>query len=276
MAISLGVLSVAAIMACAPTSSTNEIAQVKIADLSFKEVMRQFYSGNMSRAFIGENEIEDLPNIALGSANEDGETTVALMHPVIFYANTAGEPRYLVIIEKVSVYEDGSLVSCHACGATADLYSFKELKDGQFQLVSRTPKNIEVSASNGRIGLNGRDIQDNLNSLGKDLIGSIFMDSYTGMGITSAQWYVLHLPENELINLYELGDAGETNGGDYEEDSPLHYAYEGTFEILPENSTYYPIKLTYKGDKPTEDYEHINRINYSKIVKFDPVKKVYQ
>ena len=276
IAISLGVLSVAAITACAPTSSNNEIAQVKIADLSFKEVMRQFYSGNMSRAFVEENEIEGLPNIALGSANEDGETTVALMHPVIPYENTAGEPRYLVIIEKVSAYDNGSLVSWHACGATADLYTFKELRDGQFQLVSRTPKNVEFSGSYGRIDLNGRDIQDNLNPLGKNLMGSVLTSSDTGMGITSAWWSVLHLPENALINIYALGDASESNDGDYEEDSPLHYAYEGTFEILPENSTYYPIKLTYQGDKPTEDYERIEHVNYSKIVKFDPVKKAYK
>lgn len=275
LALSLGTLSAIPVMAAAPTFSASQMSQVKITDLSFKEVMRKLYSGRMGYEFVNDEYIESMPNIGLDSIDSDGERTVALMHPVINYKNTVGEPRYLVIIEKVKV-NNGSLVSCHACGATADLYSFKKLNNGQFQLISRTPKNVEFSSSWGRVGLDAKDIQDGLQPLGKNLMGSVFMNGYSSTGTTDSWWDVLHLAENKFIDLYTLGDAGSSNAGNYEEDSPLHYDYDVTFKVLPENATYYPIRLTYKGDKPTEDDDRINRVNYSKIAKFDPVKKDYK
>ncbi len=161
VAISLSVLSAAPAMAATPAFSASQMAQVKITELSFKEVMRQFYSGRMGQQFVDDEYIESMPNIGLDSVNSDGERTVALMHPVMMYKNTAGEPRYLVTIEKVQV-NSGSLVQCHACDATADLYSFKKLSNGQFQLVSRTPKNVEFSSSWGRVGLYAEDIKEGL------------------------------------------------------------------------------------------------------------------
>ena len=275
LALSLGVLSATSVMAAAPAFSASQMSQVKIKDLSFKEVMRQFYSGRMGYASVNDEYVESMPNIGLDSIDSDGERTVALMRPVIPYKNVAGEPRYLVIIEKVQV-KDGSLVSCHACTATADLYSFKKLNNGQFQLISKTPKNVDYSSNWGRVGLNQESIQEGLQPLGKSLIGSVFLNNYMSFGTISSWWDVLHLPENDFINLYTLGDAGAENSGHYEEGSPLHYDYNVTFKALPENATYYPIKLTYKGEKPTEDYDRINSVNYSKIVKFDPVKKEYK
>lgn len=275
VALSLGVLSSAPVMAATPAFSASQMAQVKIQDLSFKEVMRQFYSGRMGYEFVNDEYVESMPNIGLDSVDSDGERTVALMHPVINYKNAAGEPRYLVTIEKVKV-SNGSLVQCHVCAATADIYSFKNISNGQFQLVSRTPKNVAFSSSWGRVGLSADDIQEGMQPLGKNLIGSIFMNGYTSTGTTDSWWDVLHLPENAFINLYSLGDAGSSNAGNYEEDSPLYYEYDVTFEVLSGNTPYYPIKLTYKGEKPTEDYERIEPVNYSKIVKFDPIKKAYK
>ncbi len=274
LVLSLGALSATPSMAATPAFSASQMAQVKIKDLSFKEIMRQFYSGRMGNVYVDDDYVESMPNIGLDSVDSDGERTVALMRPVISYENIAGESRYLVTIEKVKVKND-SLVSCHACKATADIYSFKKLNSGMFQLVSKTPKNAEYPSDWGRVSLDGTSIQEGIQPLGKNLMGSVFMNTYIGMGITSTWWDVLHLHENEFINLYTLGDAGMQNGN-VDEDSPLYYDYEGTYEILPENRTYYPIMLTYKGEKPTEDYERINSVNYSKIVKFDPVKKEYQ
>ncbi|MGP4120853.1 hypothetical protein ACT3N8_13675 [Psychrobacter aquimaris] len=275
LAFSLGALSVTPAMAAAPAFSASQMAQVKIKDLSFKEVMREFYSERMGYEFIDDEYIESMPNIGLDSIDSDGERTVALMHPVLPYKNVVGEPRYLTIIEKVQV-NNGSLVSCHVCGATADLYSFQKLNNGQFQLVSKTPNDVEFSTSWGRVGLYAEDIQNGLQPLGKNLMGSIFMNGYTSTGTTDSWWDVLFLPENDFINIYTLGDAGSNNAGNYEEDSPLYYSYDVAFKVIPENTTYYPIKLTYKGDKPTDDYERINSVNYSKIVKFNPVKKAYE
>ena len=275
LALSLGAVSVTPAMAAAPAFSASQMAQVKITDLSFKNVMRQFYSGQMGYAFVNDEYVESMPNIGLDSVDSDGERTIALMHPVLPYENVAGEPRYLVIIEKVQV-KDGSLVSCHACQATADLYSFKKINSGQFQLISKTLKNADYSSNWGRVGLNQTSIQEGLQPLGKNLIGSIFRNNYMSFGTITNWWDVLFLPENDFINIYTLGDAGAENSGHYEEGSPLHYDYKIAFNVLPGNTTYHPVMLTYKGEKPTEDYQRIEPVNYSKIVKFNPIKKDYE
>lgn len=275
VAIGLGSLAATSALAATPAFSAQKVAQVKLPDLSFKEVMRQFYSGRMGYAFVNDDYIESMPNIGLDSVDSDGERTIALMHPVIPYKNTVGESRYLVIIEKVKA-KDGSLVSCHACQSTADLYSFKQLDNGLFQLVSKTPKNVEFSSSWGRVGLKKESILEGLQPLGKSLIGSIFKNNYMSFGTINNWWDVLHLPEDGFINLYTLGDAGADNSGNHDEDSPLHYDYRVDFKVLPSNKTYHSIMLTYKGEMPTDDYERIERVNYSKIMKFNPVKKAYE
>lgn len=272
LALSLSVLSATPAMAAAPAFSASQMAPVKIKDLSFKEVMRQFYNGQMFDIHV--DYMEDTPYIGLGKYDDTGRATIAFMHPIIQYKNTAGEDRYLIIIEKPRV-TNGEVDSCHICNATADLYSFKKLKNGLFQLVSQTPKNVEESGSNGSAGLYAEDIQEGMQPLGKNLVGSLFTNFYMGQGARDDWWKALHLPENDFINVYYVGDAGSSNER-YDEDSPLYYGYEGTIKVLTDNNTYYPIMLTYKGEKPTEDDERIEHVNYSKVVKFNPIKKAYE
>lgn len=271
LAISWITLSALPVMAAVPAFSAGKIAQVKIKDLSFKEVMRKFYNGQMFDIHV--DYMENTPYIGLGKYDDSGRATIALMLPVIQYKNTAGEDRYLIIVEKVQV-SDGEVDSCHICGATADLYSFKKLNNGLFQLVSQTPKDVKYSGSNGSSGLYAEDIQEGMQPLGKNLVGSLFTNFYMGQGARDDWWKALHLPENDFINVYYVGDAGSSNER-YDEDSPLYYGYEGPLKVLPNNTTYYPIMLTYKGEMPTDD-ERIEHVNYSKIVKFNPTKKAYE
>lgn len=274
LAFSVGFLSATPAMAAIPVFSASQMAQVKLTDLSFKEVMRKFYSGQMNPISINDDDIEALPNVGLGLANSDGETTVALMHPVIPYKNTVGESRYLVTIEKVEVF-NGSVVGCHVCQATADMYSFKKLDNGLFQLVSRTPKDVKPSGVNGRVMLDEKDIIDNMQPLGENLIGSVFKNGSLYHGLFAQWWEALHLSENDFINIYAVGDGGLDNG-QYDEDSPLHYGYEGSLKVMSGDSRYYPIMLTYKGEMPNERNGKIESINHSKIVKFDSIEKIYK
>ena len=62
----------------------------------------------------------------------------------------------------------------------------------------------------------------------------------------------------------------------YDEDSPLSYDYEGSLQVMQDNTAYYPIMLTYTGEMPMNDYEYVEHVNYSKIAKFNPMKKVYK
>lgn len=275
-AITLASATAFPVMAATPTFPTAKIAQTKLNDLSFKQIMRELYSGQMTRAFVNDEAIEALPHIGLG-AEKNGEQTVAVMHPIISYPSSTGQTHYLAVIEKLKVYtSNGSLVSCHACGAEADLYSFKRLSNGQYQLVSKSVPNIKLSSSWGRIQFDAEAIRSGIQPLGKNVVGSIFSNGYFSTGTSENWWDVLHLPENDYINVYNLGDAGGDNSGNYEETSPLYYSYESTYQVLPQNSNYYPIKLTYVGEKPTADYERIESVNYSVIKKFNPAKRQYQ
>jgi hypothetical protein len=74
-----------------PQFSALQMAQVQLDNLSFKNIMRQFYSGQMSRGYVDDEELSKMPHITLGQADEDENTTVALMHPVIEYKNNAKE-----------------------------------------------------------------------------------------------------------------------------------------------------------------------------------------
>ena len=275
LALSLGSLATSAVMAATPSFSTQQMAQTKLHDLSFKQVMRAFYTGEMTDFFVSDEDIESMPYIGLGY-EEDGEQIVAVMHPSIKYKNTAGEPRYLVMIEKVLIDYEGTLISCHACQATADFYSFKKLNNGQFQLVSQSPQDIEISSSWGRVDVDSASLEQGIRTLGVNLVGSIFKTSYSSLGESSSSWYALHLPEDDYINIYYIGDAGADNGGQYTASSPLYYGYNVAYSVLPDKSSkYYPIMLSFKGDKPTDDFERIETVNTRKLKKFDPVNKEY-
>lgn len=274
LAFSLGALSVTPAMAAAPAFSASQMAQVKIKDLSFKEVMRQFYNGQMVPTVADDTYIDSLPNIGLGRADSTAYRTVALMRPIELYDNTEGEQRYLVTIEKVLIHDD-SLEYCFPCGSKADLYSFKKLNNGQFQLVSRTSESVEFSSIYSSMDLQNNELYDNLQSLGENLVGSIFKSGYMRQGYTTESWAVLHLPENDFINTYTLGDAGSDNNGANDYESPSDYDYEGIVEVMPEKAKYYPIKLTYKGIAP-DDPELPDFINKSFVMKFNPVKKSYE
>jgi len=196
------------------------------------------------------------------------------MHPIELYDNTDGEQRYLITIEKVLIHDD-SLEYCFPCGSKADLFSFKKLNNGQFQLVSRTSESVEFSSIYSSMDLQNNDIRATSESLGENLVGSIFKSGHMRQGYTDSSWAVLHLPENDFINTYALGDAGSDNSGQEEEDSPFYYSYEGVVEVMPVKAKYYPIKLTYKGIAP-DDPERPDFINKSFVMKFNPVKKVYE
>jgi len=274
LALSLGALSATPVMAAAPTFSASQMAQVKIKDLSFQEVMHKFYNGQITPTFADDAYIDSLPNIGLFDTDSTVYRTVALMHPIELYYSADDEQRYLVTIEKVLV-DSNSSEYCEPCGSKADLYSFKKLNDRQFQLVSRTSESVEFSSNYGSMNLQNNDLYDTLQSLGENLVGSIFMSGYMRQGYTTESWAVLHLPENDFINTYALGDAGSDNNGAYDSESSLNYDYEGIVEVMPEKSTYYPIKLTYKGIA-TDNPERPDFINKSFVRKFNPVKKAYE
>lgn len=268
----------------APTVSESSVAvspavdyQVQVQDLSFKSIMRALYAGRMTSAYVNDQELSQMPHIGLTDVIQDVSQVLAIMHPVVRYQNTHGQDRYLVMIERVNLHEDGSLIACHACGAETDLYVFKELPSGGYGLVTRTPEVEEMIAGVwGRSVLDIQEVQENLQPLGQNLMGAMTQAGYCASGACDSSWLALHLPEDENIGYYRVGKAGSDNEGMYGEDSPLYYNYSSTLTIINNGAKYYPIQLHFTGDQPNDDFSHIQSVDYMQIVTFDPNTGQYQ
>lgn len=277
LALSLICLTDSSAMAASPTFSTQKMAQTKLFDLSFKQVMREFYNGQMTDALVQNEDIESMPYIGLGYPKE-GQQTIAIMHPVVHYENIADESRYLVVIEKVIVDANtNQLQACHACNATADIYSFKQLDDGGFQLVSKKHPDAILPNNYGRIQFDSKSFLKGLQPLGTNLIGSLFTTDDYFSGATYNYWEALHLPEDDYINSITVGDAGSDFGGMYEQDSPLYYKYDVGLRVVYDDSKYYPILLDLYGDMPFErDYKRIEPVNSIVGMQYDSAKREYK
>lgn len=252
------------------------LVDARLNELSFKEIMRLFYKDNMRNVYVNEGELETDNVIGLGATNESGEDTVAFMHPIINYRNVEGDARFLAIIEKVQVMDNGSIVSCHACVGSADLYTFKKLKNGQYQVVSITPQNLELDGSYGRVHLNREEILNNMQPIGKNLIGSFYQSTYSSTGETTSSWNVIHLPEDDFIGVYSVAEKAGDNAGNHEEGSPLHFSFDSEIQVIDNSNKFYPIQVSYFGEKYNEDYTEIVSANQKVVLKFDQKKKEYK
>ena len=277
LAIGLGGLAITPAMAQTPVFSASEMAQTTLRDLSFKEVMRTFYSGRMGYVAINDENIKPLPNVGLDDIDAQGERTIALMHPVLEYDNHAGEPRYLVFIEKVKINADsGTLVKHQQSDIGVDLYSFKQLSNGDFQLVSRTPRDNTFVGLRGRAESLTTYFEAGVEPLGKNVVGVILFPAMMSGDEMLTFWDTLHLPENDFIGRYRVGDAGRLNGFRRDIDTPIYYQYSAGLSIIENQDNYYPIQLNYGGTHIVDGKLHQMTDADDVTVRFDPIKKVYE
>lgn len=290
-----------------PVSTIRDIDQTIINDLSFRDVMRAFYSGSMRHSNIKDEYIDSIPKegfieiVKVDDSLDDGfiegfepkgyvDRTLAVMHPVIQYKNVRGEQRYLVIIEKFQILDDSSYkpswmadsqVSLTA--TEADLYSFKKLSEGQFQLVSKSLESIHYSGRPYPVNLQDANIPGDLQPLGNNLIGVIYETTQMRQGYTDSWLSVLLLPEDDFIGAYSLGDGGADNAGRLSgkpdedivpEDSPLYYNYDATLTVIPDGSKYYPIIKRFEGERPADS--EVDFIGRDFVWQFNPEKKEYK
>ncbi|PNK59662.1 hypothetical protein [Psychrobacter sp. FDAARGOS_221] len=135
---------------------------------------------------------------------------------------------------------------------------------------------IEISGGWGLIKFDSFNVKTGIQVIGKDLVGSIYKNNQLVHGEDSYWWEALHLPEDDFIDIYHLGDGGLDISGVYGEDSPLSYKYDVVYKVLPDdNSKYYPIQMTYIGEMPNDDTGRIEDVHHSTVKRFDPVKKEY-
>lgn len=188
------------------------------------------------------------------------ENTLGFIHPSIEYKNSQGEVRYLVIVEKVQMY-DGYIQSCRACSSTMDILIYK--KQGQsFTLINSGRDQTEIPTGNGHLKIGYmQELKQNLQAFGQNLMGSYQQSSSTGAGgQESSSWYAVLLPETGKIQAVYLESAGGSTAN-YYADEDLGSSTTSTLKVITNQSKYYPIEITYidNGDK---NNPYKSRLNY--------------
>lgn len=169
-----------------PKFSATEMAKYQVTQLDFANILQKFYPNQTQKFILNEEsqeEIADMPYIGLKEAvgklaDEDNYhqkyQTIAVMHPVQTYKNAKKQARYMVLIEKVVANKaDKSLMTgSYIMDASGDLYIFQKVKNG-YQLVTRTPKNIEFNAVYGRLTIDLPELAKSLRPVGNNVQGRI-------------------------------------------------------------------------------------------------------
>lgn len=172
------------------------------------------------------------------------EQQLVLMHPIVSYKNSAGEMRYFILLEKLTVDSGGFIKSCNACSAKADFLVFKKQENGRFYLISYQLNVDDLPGGAGRLKLDIKQIRKNLQPMGKNLIGSYFIGHYTGAGgEAGSEWYSLFLSEQGKIQVVEIGMAGHDSSSFRPEYASMTTS---TLKILPNDQAFYPIEISYK------------------------------
>lgn len=181
---------------------------------------------------------------------------LGFFHPNIEYKNTQGETRYLVIVEKVNIY-DGHIQSCRACSSTADLLIFKK-QNHRFELVNSALNQTEIPTGNGHFRLGFKEeLQKHLQPFGKNIMGSYMHATYTGAGgQESAAWYAVLLPDDGQIQALEIGSAGGSTASYYADRPEFASTTTSTLKVIANQNTYYPIEVTYTDQgQPQQSYK---------------------
>ncbi|WP_373350363.1 hypothetical protein [Acinetobacter bereziniae] len=203
---------------------------------------------------------------------------VVFPHKVIKFKNIKKEKRFLLPVE---IFEmNGTGREIRITDPKLELYLFKQLKTGKYQLVTRTPINyegidsyegFEISLSK----LSVPEIASNIRLIGADRKGSFFrLYAITNNGAQYSDWYVLSLKEDEFLRSYLVSNASEDTTEMFYR--PKAHKFDSKLSFIPvKGQSYYPIKIQYKGNKfifsnyKLEDKNQINR------VEFDPNLGIY-
>lgn len=205
------------------------------------------------------------------------ETIVAVEQKTIRYLNDKWEERFLIPIEIWEVNEDYSpnisLVPSHV-----EFFLFKQIKDGQFQLVSRTPpyyKAFEITPYSLELkDQSYADIKRNLQKIGVDHFGSYYESRYSILNSVDSNWHILILPEHEFIRSYEIGKAKQNNK--HVAVDGEGFAFTSILKFKPNSvDQFFPIEIQYNGTKLGRENTIIANNERYKFI-YDSKSKVYQ
>lgn len=245
MALSVSALPIVA-MAKPVQALVYEKTAVNVKSLDFDEILNRVYQTKPLAVPAALQEISKAPKAIIQARSEEQREYLLSMLPVVTYQNTAGETRYLVVVQKNNYY-DGQIMSCRACSPNADMFIFKQI-DKRYYLVSATFDMGDLPGGNGELKLDLTQVNKNMQPFGKELTGSYFEAEFSGAGgQRSSGWYGLLLREQEQIQLVFIGDAGGDTSSFYADRPEMAWTTTSTLKVMPNGAAYYPIQVTYRG-----------------------------
>lgn len=243
--------------------------QVILPNLSADTVARSFYKVTSSRDkrptddwVDGKYYFVNFPEL-----NGPDSKVVISITPILSYQNLQKEDRYLVGVERAKVFGNGADTS-HASVGYLDLYLFKRLDNGQFQLVSKTEGNgTDGFYGYGKTWWNDKELKKNLKPMGKNVMGSYTTDGRYGNGFSESFWVILLLNEDDYI---VQGYIPEGNGST---DEP-EYGYSSTLKVIKTEKPFYSIEVHYQGTE-MNDSHRIIKVNQISRYEYTPHAEEY-
>jgi hypothetical protein len=170
---------------------------------------------------------------------EDLKKAVISVAPIFIYQTIQGETRYLIPVEITQV--DGNRIeTAHFARGTLELFLFKKLENGQFQMVSKTaPNGVQSIAGYGRTVWDAQEFRKNLQAFGKNILGSYLLDIAIDYGSTQSIWSLFLLHEDDYI-ADEMLEGGESS-------AESKYEYYSTIKVIKNGQSFYPFQVQFDG-----------------------------
>lgn len=243
--------------------------QVVLANLNADTIARSFYKVTSSR----ERKSDDY--WAHGKYYYVSQPTdlddllpeaVISIAPIFTYQNIQGEARYLVPVELTLAIGD-MIETSHTARGILELYLFKKLENGQFQLVSKSARGgIEGMAGYGQTPWEAQEFKKNLQAFGQNAMGSYTRDGYYGNGYGDDVWSFILLKEDDYLaaQIIESGKSSEQP----------KYGYSSTIKFNKNGKPFYPFQIHYQGTD-RNDNDRIVKVNKTVFYEYDAKGKFY-
>ncbi|ENU45019.1 UNVERIFIED_CONTAM: sel1 repeat family protein [Acinetobacter pittii] len=238
-----------------PNLSADTIAQSFYKVTSSRERKKDDYWGSGKYYYVNKpSDLDDLTDAVISIA------------PIFTYQNMQGEARYLVPVE-VTLAIEGRIEISHVTRGTLELYLFKKLDNGQFQMISKTAQGgIESIEGYGRTSWNAQEFKKNLQAFGNNTLGSYTIDGYYGNGYGESVWSLLLLNEGGYIveQMFQEGKVSEQP----------EYGYSSAIQVNKNGQPFYPFQIHYQGTD-MNDNNRMVKVNKIVLYQYDSKSKLY-
>lgn len=238
-----------------PNLSTDTVARSFYKVTSSRERQKDDYWGSGKYYYVNKpSDLDDLTDAVISIA------------PIFTYQNMQGEARYLVPVE-VTLAIEGRIETSHVTRGTLELYLFKKLDNGQFQMISKTAQGgIESIEGYGRTSWNAQEFKKNLQAFGNTTLGSYTIDGYYSNGYGESVWSLLLLNEDGYIfeQMFEEGKVSEQP----------EYGYSSSIKVNKNGQAFYTFQIHYQG---TDMNDNNQMVKVNKIIpyQYDSKSKFY-